>query len=81
MLVCYFFLCRLNIIDIIFLFFYQNGHIILMKTDGLERHFQSLDSSDHPMVGSISGRHLLSCIMSHKNLVDFIILEFQYIGI
>ncbi|KAG4930701.1 hypothetical protein GLYMA_17G169400v4 [Glycine max] len=32
-----------------------NGHIILMKTDGLERHFQSLDSSDHPMVGSISG--------------------------
>ncbi|KAG4933469.1 hypothetical protein JHK87_047471 [Glycine soja] len=32
-----------------------DGHIILMKTDGLERHFQSLDSSDHPMVGSISG--------------------------
>ncbi|KAK7386413.1 hypothetical protein VNO78_26631 [Psophocarpus tetragonolobus] len=30
-------------------------HIYLMKTDGLERRFQSLDSSDHPMVGSISG--------------------------
>ncbi|KAL5184201.1 Kinesin-like protein KIN-4A [Glycine soja] len=32
-----------------------DGHIILMKTDGLERHFQSLDSSEHPMVGSVSG--------------------------
>ncbi|RDY01938.1 Kinesin-like protein KIN-4A [Mucuna pruriens] len=31
-----------------------DGHIYLMKTDGLERRFQSLDSSDHPMVGSIS---------------------------
>jgi len=28
-----------------------------MKGDGLESRFQSLDSSDHPMVGSISGRH------------------------
>ncbi|KAL2333515.1 hypothetical protein Fmac_014728 [Flemingia macrophylla] len=32
-----------------------DGPIYLMKTDGLERRFQSLDSSDHPMVGSISG--------------------------
>ncbi|XP_027921087.1 kinesin-like protein KIN-4A isoform X1 [Vigna unguiculata] len=30
-------------------------NIYLMKADGLERRFQSLDSSDHPMVGSISG--------------------------
>ncbi|TKY55686.1 Kinesin protein FRA1 [Spatholobus suberectus] len=32
-----------------------DGHIYLMQTDGLERRFQSLDSSDHPMIGSISG--------------------------
>ncbi|KAK7331036.1 hypothetical protein VNO77_25245 [Canavalia gladiata] len=32
-----------------------DGHIYLMKTDGLERRFQSSDSSDHPMIGSISG--------------------------
>ncbi|CAJ1942867.1 unnamed protein product [Sphenostylis stenocarpa] len=32
-----------------------DGNIYLMKADGLERPFQSLDSSDHPMVGSISG--------------------------
>ncbi|XP_027345232.1 kinesin-like protein KIN-4A isoform X2 [Abrus precatorius] len=32
-----------------------DGHIYLMKTDGLERCFQSSDSSDHPMAGSISG--------------------------
>ncbi|KAJ1421145.1 P-loop containing nucleoside triphosphate hydrolase [Sesbania bispinosa] len=30
-------------------------HIYLIKTDGLERRFQSSDSSDHPMAGSISG--------------------------
>ncbi|XP_020202434.1 kinesin-like protein KIN-4A isoform X1 [Cajanus cajan] len=33
----------------------SDGPIYLMKTDGLERCIQSLDSSDHPMVGSISG--------------------------
>ncbi|KAG5028715.1 hypothetical protein JHK87_012229 [Glycine soja] len=32
-----------------------DGHIYLMKTDGLERRFQSLDSSDHSLVGSLSG--------------------------
>ncbi|ESW27894.1 hypothetical protein PHAVU_003G241500 [Phaseolus vulgaris] len=32
-----------------------DGNIYLMKAEGLERRFQSLDSSDHPMVGSISG--------------------------
>ncbi|XP_047157412.1 kinesin-like protein KIN-4A isoform X1 [Vigna umbellata] len=30
-------------------------NIYLMKADGLERRFQSSDSSDHPLVGSISG--------------------------
>ncbi|KAK7263173.1 hypothetical protein RJT34_30758 [Clitoria ternatea] len=32
-----------------------DGHVYLMKREGVERRFQSLDSSDHPMAGSISG--------------------------
>ncbi|XP_061340024.1 kinesin-like protein KIN-4A isoform X1 [Gastrolobium bilobum] len=32
-----------------------DGHIYLVKNDGIERHFQSSDSSDHPMTESISG--------------------------
>ncbi|KAK7251004.1 hypothetical protein RIF29_33855 [Crotalaria pallida] len=32
-----------------------DGHIYLEKTDGLEKRFQSSDSSDHPMIESISG--------------------------
>jgi len=69
--VFFFFLLIKHYLIIIIIFFSQDRNIYLMKADGLERRFQSLDSSDHPMVGSISGRHELSWFFSQKLIFIF----------
>lgn len=66
-----FFLTFIKHYLMIFFFPSQDRNIYLMKADGLEKRFQSSDSSDHPMVGSISGRHELSCLFSQKLIFIF----------
>lgn len=44
-------------------FIFQEGSICFVKTDGLKRGLQSMESSDYPMGEIISGNHLPGCII------------------